>query len=337
MVGGRRVPPGASAAIGLIETGRYHGRVDVRGRVAAIRSTHGIDLVGVGFILLTSLQFGSVVVLGKIATRDDGLPIASMLAVRFTISAGLLATALLVLRRPLRAASGEGWRLAALGIAGYAVEAAFFFEGLKHGTAAAATLLFFTYPVVVALLAFLLGKGLPGWLLGSALVAAVAGAAVVAIAGGGVDIDGTGVVLELASSLTFAVYLVGAAAVLKRTNSLVGAMWVAASAAVGLAAYAVATGAADAPGGWDQWGPVLAMGAFTAGAFATLFAGLRRLGPVRTAILSATEPLTAAALAAIFLGESVQPGTIVGGVLILAGAMAASVARAQEPGETQIP
>lgn len=312
-------------------------RVSFRGRVAAIRSTRGIDLVGVGFILLTSLQFGSVVVLGKIATRAGGLPIASLLAVRFTIAAGLLAAALLVLRRPLRAALGEGWRLAALGVAGYAVEAAFFFAGLRHGTAAAATLLFFTYPVAVSLFAFLLGKGLPGWLLGGALGTAVGGAAVVAVAGGGVDIDGTGVLLELASSLTFAVYLVGAAAVLKRTNSLVGAMWVAASAAVGLAAYAVATGAADAPNGWDQWGPVLGMGAFTAGAFATLFAGLRRLGAVRTAILSATEPLTAAALAVIFLGEGVRPGTVIGGVLILSAAVAASVARAQAPAEPPIP
>ncbi|HEY3210567.1 MAG TPA: EamA family transporter, partial [Actinomycetota bacterium] len=136
---------------------------------------------------------------------------------------------------------------------------------------------------------------------------------------------------------TFAFYLVGADAVLKRTNSLVGAMWVAAAAAVGLAVYAVATGHADAPGGWDQWGPVLGMGAFTAGAFATLFAGLRRLGAVRTAILSASEPLTAAALASIFLGEGVRVGTVVGGIMILGAAVAASAARSQAPAEPPIP
>lgn len=311
--------------------------VSAQSRVASLRSTRGVDLAGVGFILLTSLQFGSVVVLGKIATGAGGLPIASLLAVRFALAAGLLAAALLLLRQSLRAAPGEGWRLALLGVAGYAVEAAFFFAGLKHATAAAATLLFFTYPVAVALIAFLLGRGLPGWLLGAALVTAVGGAAVVAVAGGGVDIDTTGVMLELGSSLTFALYLVGAAAVLKRTNSLVGAMWVAAAAAVGLALYAVVTGAADAPKGWHQWGPVLGMGAFTAGAFATLFAGLRRLGPVRTAILSASEPLTAAALAAIFLGEGVGAGTVVGGIMILGAAVAASVARAQAPAEPPIP
>lgn len=311
--------------------------MSIKDRAASRQSTRNVDLVGVGFILLTSLQFGSVVVLGKIATRDGGLPIASLLAVRFALAAGLLAGALVLLRRPLRAAPGEGWRLAVLGVAGYAVEAAFFFAGLKHGTAAAATILFFTYPVAVALISFLLGKGLPGWVLGGAMVMAVGGAAAVAVAGGGVDIDGTGVVLELGSSMTFAVYLVGAAAVLKRTNSLVGAMRVAAAAAAGLAVYAVATGTADFPSGWHQWGPVLGMGVFTAGAFATLFAGLRRLGAVRTAILAASEPLTAGALAAIFLGESVGVGTVVGGAMIVGAAVAASVARAQAPAEPPIP
>jgi drug/metabolite transporter (DMT)-like permease len=311
--------------------------VSAGGGQASVRSARELDLVGVGFVLLTSLQFGSVVVLGKIATRVGGLPIASLLAVRFALSAALLGLALVVLRRPLRAARGEGWRLAVLGVAGYAVEAEFFFAGLKHGTAAAATILFFTYPVAVALISFAIGKGLPGWLLGGALLAAVAGAAVVAIAGGGVDIDGVGVALELGSSLTFACYLVGADVVLKRTDSLVGAMWVAAAAAIGLAVYAIATGDAQLPKGWHQWGPVLGMGAFTAGAFATLFAGLRRLGAVRTAILSASEPLTASVLAAIFLGERVGVGTAVGGVMIVGAAVAASAARAQAPREPPIP
>ena len=311
--------------------------VNVRDRVDSLRSTRGIDLIGVGFILLMALQFGAVVVLGKIATRSGGLPVPSLLAFRFGFAAILLAAALLLSRQSLRAAPGEGWRLAALGVGGYAVEAAFFFAGLKHGTAAAATLLFFTYPVVVSLFAYALGKGLPGWLLGGALVAAVGGAAVVAVSGGGVGIDGVGVAWELASSVTYALYLIGAAAVLKRTNSLVGGMWVAASASLGLAVYAVLTGTADAPNGWHQWGPVLGMGLFTSGAFVTLFAGLRRLGAVRTAIISASEPLSAAALAAIFLGERVQGGTIVGGLMILGASVAASVARAEGPAEPPIP
>jgi drug/metabolite transporter (DMT)-like permease len=301
------------------------------------RARRRADLIGAGFILLTSLQFGSVVILGKIATRPGGLPVPSLLALRFAIAALLLGAALLVLRQPVAAARGEGWRLAVLGMVGYAAEAAMFFASLRHGTAAAVTLLFFTYPVVVALMAFVAGKGLPGWLLGAALVSVVAGASIVALAGGGVDVDAVGALLALGSAVTISFYLVGAEAVLKATNSLTGAMWVSASAAVGLAAYALLTGNGAWPDGLRQWGPILGMAAFTAGAFVCLFAGLRRLGAMRASILSATEPLTAAALAAVFLGEDVRAQTVVGGVLILAGAIAASLARRGPVPESPVP
>jgi drug/metabolite transporter (DMT)-like permease len=286
------------------------------------------DLIGASFILLTSLQFGAVVVLGRVATRT-GLPVPSFLAVRFAIAAIILAAVLAAVRLPLRAAPGEGIGLVVLGMLGYAVEAAFFFAGLHHGTAAAVTLLFFTYPVLVSLIHLLLGRGLPGWLLGGALTASMAGTTIVVVAGGGVDIDGTGILFALGSALTFAFYLIGADAILRRTNSLAGAMWVSGSAALALATFAMVTGAAQIPAGWLEWGPILGTGAFTAGAFVCLFSGLRRLGAVRTSIISATEPLTAATFAAIFLGEVVSTGTVWGGGLILAGAIAASVARAR--------
>src|SRR5207248_1507351 len=166
----------------------------------------------------------------------------SMLAIRFGIAAVLLVAALVVRRELPAPAAGERIPLAALGVAGYAVEATLFFLALEHGQAAAVTLLFFTYPVIVALASWALGRGAPGWLLGG-------------------------------------------------------------------------------------------RGAATAGAFVCLFAGLLRLGPVRTAIVAATEPLAATVLAAIFLHQPIRASVAGGGVLILAGAVAASLARARsQPG-----
>lgn len=270
--------------------------------------------------------------LGKVI-EDSGLPVASFLALRFAVAAFLLAVALGAARLPLSAARGEGRRLAALGVFGYAVEAGLFFAALAHGTAAAVTLLFFTYPVFVSATALLTGKGPPGWLLGGALASSVAGAAVVVATGRGVQIDTHGALLALGSSLAFSLYLVGADAVLKATTSLAGAMWVSASASAGLAFFAVATGQGRWPGGWDQWGPVLGTAAFTAGAFFCLFAGLRRLGAVRTSVVSATEPLAASLLAAAFLHQPIGLGLVVGGVLILSGAVAAALARVGAPVE----
>lgn len=294
------------------------------------------DLAGAGLVVLTSVQFGAVVVLGK-AVISSGLPVPTYLSVRFGVAALLLAAALAATRRPLAAAPGEGWKLAALGTAGYAVEAAFFFLALRHGTAASVSLLFFTYPVMVSAVAAALGRGLPGRLLGGALACSVGGASLVVLGGGGLEVEPAGVAFALASAATFALYLLGAEATLNRTPSLVGAMWVSASASLALAGAAALTAWGEVPRGWAQWGPVLGTGAFTAGAFVCLFAGMRRVGAVRTSVLSASEPLSAALLAALFLGEAVGPGTAAGGALIVVGAVGASLARPREPAEPPLP
>jgi drug/metabolite transporter (DMT)-like permease len=297
---------------------------------ASAEPSGSIDLPGAGLIALTSLQFGAVVLMGRLASRSN-LTVPAYLMWRFGFAAVSLSIVVFALRLPFRAAPGEGAKLVVLGAVGYAAEAAFFFSGLTHGTAATVTLLFYTYPVLVSLLAWATGQGLPGPLLGAALVAATGGAAIVVLSGGGVDISTAGIVFSLASALTFSFYLIGADIVLKGTNSLVGAMFVSASAAGGLALYALLSAQAQVPVGWTQWGPIVGAGAFTAGAFVCLFAGLRRLGAVRTSIISATEPLNATILAAIFLGEAIHSGIAVGGALILGGAVGASLARARVP------
>jgi drug/metabolite transporter (DMT)-like permease len=302
----------------------------------SVKGQRTVDPLGGGLVALASLQFGGVVVLGKIVT-DGGLPVSSFLAVRFAAAALLLAGALGAIRQPLAAAPGEGRRLALLGTAGYAVEAGLFFAALQHGTAPAVTLLFFTYPVLVSLLSVAMGRGLPGRLVVVALLSSVAGAVVVVVAGQGLEIQAAGVLFALGSAVTFSLYLLGADAVLKRTNSLAGSMWVSGSAAAALAVFAVATGTGQWPVGLRQWAPVLGSAAFTAGAFVCLFAGLRRLGAVRTSIVAASEPLSATILAVIFLNEPLRAATVFGGVLILAGAVTASLARRGEPSPAEPP
>lgn len=291
----------------------------------------GEDAAGGLFVALASFQFGGVVVLGKIGT-DRGVSVAPMLSVRFAIAAALLAGALRVSGGSLRPAKGEGWRLAGLGLFGYAVEALLFFLAVDRGSASAVTLLFFTYPVVVTVLATALGRARLRPVMIGALAAAVAGAALVIASVGGLDISATGIGLALGSAAAFALYLIGAEIALQRTSSLAGALWVSASASAGLGIFAATTGG-SLPSDAAEWGAVAGMGACTAGAFFCLFAGLRLLGVVRTAIVAALEPLSTALLAVAFLGEQLRAGTIGGGVLILAGALAASVARGERAGE----
>jgi drug/metabolite transporter (DMT)-like permease len=292
--------------------------------------------VGGVLAALASLQFGVIVVVGK-RVLERGMSVESMLAFRFAVAAIVLTAALVVLRRPLVAAPGERKGLALLAVFGYAVEATFFFTAARHGTAAAVTLLFFTYPVFVTLGAWLFGRGAPARLTMIALLCALAGAAIVAGTGAGLSIEVAGVVFALAAALTFSGYLVGADFVLRKTNPMTSAMWVSGGASAGLFVYAAISSRFTPPTGSDDVWAILVMGLASAGAFVCLMGALQRIGAVRTAIVSATEPLSAALLGYLYLGESVSAGTAAGGALILVGAVLASLARAATPREPQIP
>ncbi|HEV3475224.1 MAG TPA: DMT family transporter, partial [Actinomycetota bacterium] len=232
------------------------------------------DVLGATFVAAAALLFGGVVVIGKVIGEE--LPVASLLAIRFGAAALVLGGILAAGRRSLRPAGGEWVRLLILGGIGYAVESALFFLALERGTAATVTLLFFTYPVWVAVISGVLGRGLPGPLMTASLVAAMAGTATVVQTSGGLDITWTGVAFAIGSAVTFSFYLIGAEVFLRQTSPLVSAMWVSLAAALSLGAVSAFSGAGRFPRGGDEWGPVLAMGLLTAGAFFLLFVGLRR-------------------------------------------------------------
>lgn len=283
-----------------------------------------------------SILFGSVVIFGRYALLED-VTVSSMLAIRFGIAALLLTAALVLTRRPLLAAAGERRGLTVLAVCGYAVEASFFFAAVKHGTAAAVTLLFFTYPVFVTLGTWALGRGAPASMTILALAFAVGGTAIVVGFGGGLAIETLGALLALGAALTYTGYLIGADVVLKRTDPMTSAMWVSGGASLGLLAYALAAGEWATPSAWSGWWPLLGMGVATSAAFVCLLAGLQRLGAVRTSIVASTEPLSTAVLAFVFLDESVALATVAGGALILTGAIIASLARGATAQEQQIP
>jgi drug/metabolite transporter (DMT)-like permease len=291
----------------------------------------GGEAAGGAFALGSAVLFGVVVVLAsRLAGR--GVPVWATLALRFGTASAILLAVLAVLGRPLLPARGERRGVLMLAVFGYATEASVFFAGLAHGTAAAVTLLFYTYPVVVAFGSWLvLRRGVPPRRTVVALVLASAGVAIVVGVGGALAIDPVGVALSLASAVIISGYMLGADVVLRRTQPLTSSMWVSGAASMALLAASLVSGRWRAPAGWVEWGLILGMGVATAGAFVCMLAGIRRLGAERASIVSSAEPLAAAVLAWAFLAQPVPAGVAAGGVLILSGAVIASLGRVEVP------
>lgn len=267
---------------------------------------------GLALILLAALSYAAMPVLAKLAYAA-GASLPALLAHRFLVAALLFA--LLAPRRdrlPLRR------RALLWGLGGiYVANAYCYFKALETIPASVLSVVLYSYPVMVALLAGLLGFER---LSGRSLVAAgLALAGVVLTAGrpaGFVDLTGLG--LALASAFWYALYIVlGSRAAPWATGEAV-ARHVAQVCAVCYLPWAAIRGVLLAPLAPAAWLAILAIAAIsTVLALRAFLAALERLGPTRAAVASTVEIVFTVALAAAFLGEAVPPRLWAGGILIV--------------------
>lgn len=288
------------------------------------------ELLGSVLSGLMALQFAVVVLFGKNVAAGE-LPFP-MLALRFAGQSVLLLLVLLLLRKPLLPAPGERLPLVLASTIGYGTEAALFFSALNHGKAGAVTLLFYTYPVWVMLVTIGLDRRMPAGRLFVALLLALGGSVIVIVGGGEVEVAPLGIVLALATSATYTAYLIAADRTVRRTDPVTAAAWLGGGAATANVVFAFAFGVTDLPSG-SSWPYLVGMAVFSAGAFAAMLGGLQLVGAVRNAIIGVLEPFTVAVLAAIFLSEPITAPTTIGGLLILVGAVIATLVRTTSTAE----
>jgi drug/metabolite transporter (DMT)-like permease len=283
--------------------------------------------VGSALAAAGALSYAVTIVIGRDLAKAR-LGVTTVLGVRFGVAGLSLVAVLVALRRPLLPVSGERVRAVLLGAIGYSIESTMFFMGLERGTAAAVALLFYAYPAIVTLIEGAVSRTAPSPRSLVALGLAAAGTALVVGAGGSVTISSAGVAFALGSAASFAVYLLVSHNVMHRTDSLTQAAWVALGASASFLVRGAVTGALVQPG--SHWPLMIVNGLATAAAFTFMFAGLRRIGPVRTSVVMTLEALFAVVLAALVLGEGMRSLQLVGGAAIVAATILIGLAKTPE-------
>jgi drug/metabolite transporter (DMT)-like permease len=266
---------------------------------------------GLALVLLSTLAYGAMPVLGKVA-YGAGVGAVSLLAWRFVIAT--LVFALLATPRsrglPLRD------RLRLWGIGGvFVVNALFYFMGLERVPASTASVLVYTYPVIVTILSGILG--FDRFTLRELLAALMAFSGC-ALTAGAVEGGGSGVWLVLVSAFLYSVYMLLGSRFASHLPAEATASHTAQAAAVVCVPFALAQGNVWLPPSARAWGAVIAIAAVcTVVALRALLSGMARVGAVRAAVLSSFEVVVTMGLAAVFLGEALGPRQIGGAALIL--------------------
>ena len=285
-------------------------------------------LVGSLFGIGAAAAYGCVIVVQRSLAKDD-LPVTTVVGGRYAIASVVLLTVLGLSRRPLMPEPGERLRAALLGMVGYVVHSTLVYLALAHGTAAAVAMVFYLYPAVVAVLELVLRLRPPRLPVLLAPVLSGIGVAAVVASGERVDISRTGVLLGLCAAFAVSVYLLTSSHLIRGSNPVVTAAWVAGGVGVSMATGGVALAGFSLPG--EAVGRLLLAGALTAGATTCVYASLRRLGAGPTAVFLALQSLVALVVAAVTLGEPMTAAQIFGGAALIAGAALAATAKGKPP------
>ena len=241
------------------------------------------------------------------------------LAWRFTFSALILMSVVLIGRRPLPKRLGP---VVLLGFLGFAPQAGIYFLTLSFLDPGITSLLLYTYPSFVVILGFILWRRRPAKRQLLALALSLSGCVVAFWRQGNYPL--VGVLLGLAVGFTYAAYLVASERVLAEVDSIVAtAVLMCASAIVyWIVAFASSPGGPKAPQGFETIGWLLGLSVVaTVVPIVCILAAVRKIGAADASLVSTLEPVLTIALSAAFIGERFGPAQIAGGALILAAVL----------------
>jgi drug/metabolite transporter (DMT)-like permease len=293
-------------------------------------STTAAPLPWLGYVLtgLGAALFSSKAIFIKLAYLEKSdaalmLALRMMMALPFFLAVGLYA--LHLHRRAGR--PYPGWRMVAFaalnGFLGYYVAAYLDFAGLTFITAQLERLVLFTYPVFVMFLGWLFFKG--RITMHGIIGAAIAYGGLALIFSKGVSFDGwnaaIGSLLVMGAALTFALYQLLAKNLIHALGStLFTAIALSAAGIASMVHYAIASHGIGPAVSWNYIGLVAGCALFATVLPSFLVnAGLARISPQASAMISTTSPLVTIVLAVIFLGEVFTFIDAIGTALILVG------------------
>lgn len=283
---------------------------------------------GVILVFLSALGFGLMPIFAIFAYRE-GANINTLLFLRFTLAALLLLAYLVVKKERLNVSRRQLAALFVLGGVLYSAQASLYFSSLRYIPASLTSLMLYTYPFFVALLACIVDKEK---LTRDNLLAATLGliGLIFVLGASPASVNATGVLMALAAAVVYSAYLVIGTRVVKELSPFVTSAFVAGWAALSMLTAGVAGGSLDfalSPVAWLAVGGIVAFSTILA--MLTLFRGLDLIGPTRASILSMVEPLITFSFSALCFGDRLTPLQLAGGAAVLAGAAMVVKARAK--------
>jgi drug/metabolite transporter (DMT)-like permease len=260
---------------------------------------------------------------------DSGVPVLVMLFFRYGISASILSAWMLAKREQFRVKGNEIALLALLGIL-FACSSLFLFFSYEFIPSGLATTLVYLYPVFVALIMVFL-RFYPSWQTWISIIATFGGILLLSSPSPGASVRIPGIILAVASALSYAFYLVivNRSKRIKNVSEHTLTLYALLTGTILFAAIRAIQGGSITEGidSAADWGNLIGLAIVpTMISLLTLAVSSRYIGPTKTSILGVFEPLTAIMIGTLLFGEplTVRMGI---GVAVCIGAVVFMILR----------
>ena len=237
---------------------------------------------------------------------ESGVPVLVMLFFRYGISAVILSMWMLAKREQFRVKGNEMALLAFLGLL-FACSSLFLFFSYEFIPSGLATTLVYLYPVFVALIMVFL-RFYPSWQTWLSIIATFGGILLLSSPSPGASIRIPGILLAVASALSYAFYLVivNRSRRIKNVSEHTLTLYALLTGAFLFALIRVLQGGSIMEGisTAADWGNLIGLAIVpTMISMLTLAVSSRYIGPTKTSILGVFEPLTAILIGTLLFGE----------------------------------
>jgi len=256
----------------------------------------------------------------------DGMTADSMLFYRYGFAILMMGAMMWVQGKSFRLRLRQLLSLAFMGLV-FSASSLLLFLSYQYMDAGIASTILFAYPLLVALIMWIIFKERAGLLTWLCILMALVGIALLYRGKPGAPLSAVGVALVLLSSLSYAVYIVGVnRSVLKKMDSATLTFWALVFGSVlyvirltGIdAETATFTFALQTPHNPWLWVNLVCLALFpTIISLVTMNLSIHYIGSTSAAILGALEPITALVIGVFVFGETLTPRIVLGIVLIL--------------------
>jgi len=252
--------------------------------------------------------------------KEESFSVDATLFYRFLIASGAIVFFLFYQKERLRISFREGLIMSLLGIL-YALSAEFLFLAYDYLSPGIASTIFFSYPIIVALVLILFYKEkltLPTLL---SLLLVVAGVGVLSIKKGEA-LNYIGLGISLLGALVYALYILIVNKVRIESSGVKISFYSMLFSSLYFLVKSLLLRESISISSWALAGDLTLFAIITTSlSLVTLVYAVRYIGSTPTAIMGAFEPIVAVLISVGLFGEQLTPSLVIGGMVIITGVL----------------